>query len=174
MSSRRFKAPLWSLFLFWLCCGWAQAVEHPPAEAIATAHPLATEAGMAVLAAGGNAFDAAVAVTAALAVVEPHGSGIGGGGFWLLHRERDGRQVMIDGRERAPLAATPDMYLDEQGEVIPRLSIDGVLAAGIPGTPAAMAHIASHYGRLPLAVSLGPAHRLPMPVSDAPTLDSFQ
>ena len=112
---------------------------------------------MAVLAAGGNAFDAAVAVTAALAVVEPHGSGIGGGGFWLLHRERDGRQVMIDGRERAPLAATPDMYLDEQGEVIPRLSIDGVLAAGIPGTPAAMAHIASHYGRLPLALSLGPA-----------------
>ncbi len=157
MSSRRLKAPLWSLFLFWFCCGWAQAAERPPAEAIATAHPLATEAGMAVLAAGGNAFDAAVAVTAALAVVEPHGSGIGGGGFWLLHRERDGRQVMIDGRERAPLAATPDMYLDEHGEVIPRASIDGVLAAGIPGTPAAMGHIASHYGRLPLAVSLGPA-----------------
>ncbi len=106
---------------------------------------------------GGNAFDAAVAVTAALAVVEPYGSGIGGGGFWLMHRARDGREVMIDGREKAPLAATMDMYLDSRGEVIPGLSVDGPLAAGIPGVPAALEHIARHYGRLPLSVSLGPA-----------------
>ena len=158
MALQHLKAPLWGLFLFWFFCGLVQAEGRPPpAEAIATAHPLATEAGMAVFAAGGNAFDAAVAVTAALAVVEPHGSGIGGGGFWLLHRERDDRQVMVDGRERAPFAATPDMYLDAQGEVIPRASIDGVLAAGIPGTPASLVHIARHYGRLPLAMSLGPA-----------------
>jgi len=151
------RAPAWSLFVVWLLSGFASASLQPPANAVASAHPLATEAGLAVLEAGGNAFDAAVAVTAALAVVEPYGSGIGGGGFWLLHRARDGREVMIDGRERAPLAATADMYLDNQGEVIPKSSIDGPLAAGIPGVPAALQHIARHYGRLPLAVSLGPA-----------------
>jgi len=129
----------------------------PNAAAVATAHPLATEAGRLILEVGGNAFDAAVAVSAALAVVEPYGSGLGGGGFWLLHRERDGRQVMIDGRERAPLGAHADMYLDAQGEVISAASIDGPLAAGIPGVPAALAHIARHYGRLPLDVSLAPA-----------------
>ena len=128
--------------------------------AIASAHPLATQAGIEVLEAGGNAFDAAVAVSAALAVVEPYGSGIGGGGFWLLHRERDGHDVMIDGRERAPLAATRDMYLDEAGEVIPGLSINGALAAGIPGQPAALVHIANRYGRLPVGKSLEPAIRL--------------
>ncbi len=151
------KAPLWSLFLFCLCAVVVHAAPRPPAAAIASAHPLATEAGLAVLDVGGNAFDAAVAVSAALAVVEPYGSGIGGGGFWLLHRARDNRQVMIDGRERAPLAATPDLYLDDRGEVVSRASIDGVLAAGIPGAPAALVHIARHYGRLPLAVTLGPA-----------------
>ena len=72
-------------------------------------------------------------MSAALAVVEPSGSGLGGGGFWLLHRASDGHQVMVDGRERAPLAARRDLYLDEQGDVVPRLSMDGVLAAAIPG-----------------------------------------
>ncbi len=131
----------------------------PPAVAIATAHPLATGAGAEILAQGGNAFDAAVAISAALAVVEPMSSGLGGGGFWLLHRAADGFEVMIDGRERAPRAATVNMYLDHRGEVIPRLSLDGPLAAGIPGTPAALVHIATRYGRLPLAQSLIPAIR---------------
>ena len=132
----------------------------PPAAAIASAHPEATRAGHATLAAGGNAFDAAVAVSAALAVVEPYGSGLGGGGFWLLHRAADGHEVMVDGRERAPLAAHRDMYLDAAGEPIPGRSITGPLAAGIPGTPAALVHLATHYGRLPLAQSLAPAIRL--------------
>jgi gamma-glutamyltranspeptidase/glutathione hydrolase len=132
----------------------------PPAQAVATAHPLATEAGHAILQAGGNAFDAAIAVSAALAVVEPYSSGIGGGGFWLLHRASDGRQVMIDGRERAPLAAHRDLYLDESGDVVPGLSMNGPLAAAIPGEPAALAYLAEHYGRLPLAASLAPAIRL--------------
>ncbi|MGD8743701.1 MAG: gamma-glutamyltransferase, partial [Granulosicoccaceae bacterium] len=104
-----------------------------PAAGLATAHPLATAAGHEILAAGGNAFDAAVAVTAVLAVVEPYSSGLGGGGFWLLHRARDGKQIMLDGREKAPLRAHRDMYLDVDGNVIPRASIDGPLAAGIPG-----------------------------------------
>ncbi len=133
--------------------------QKPAAAAIASAHPLATEAGHEILAAGGNAFDAAVAVSAALAVVEPYSSGIGGGGFWLLHRAGDGFETMVDGRERAPLAASRDMYLDEQGEVIPGASMDGPLAAGIPGEPAALAHISEHYGRLPLSRVLAPAIR---------------
>lgn len=132
----------------------------PPAVAVAAAHPAATDAGLAIMAAGGNAFDAAVAISAVLAVVEPYSSGVGGGGFWLLHRAADGRDLMIDGRERAPLAAHRDLYLDASGELIPNASLDGALAAGIPGEPAALAHIAERYGRLPLAQTLGPAIRL--------------
>ncbi|MGB5180222.1 MAG: gamma-glutamyltransferase, partial [Gammaproteobacteria bacterium] len=115
---------------------------------------------MEVLASGGNAFDAAVAVSAALAVVEPYGSGIGGGGFWLLHRERDGFDVMVDGREKAPLAAHRSMYLDDNGNVVPGLSVNGALAAAIPGMPAALVHISRRYGQLPLHRSLAPAIRL--------------
>ena len=132
----------------------------PPVAGIASAHPLATRAGMEILASGGNAFDAAVAVSAALAVVEPYSSGIGGGGFWLLHRERDGFEVMVDGREKAPLAASRDMYLDDDSNVVPGLSVNGALAAGIPGEPAALVHISRRYGRLPLQASLAPAIRL--------------
>ncbi len=143
------------LFLALLPCATAQAGGRQ--LAVASPHPLATRAGLAMLQAGGNAFDAAVAVSAALAVVEPYASGLGGGGFFLLHRARDGLQVMLDAREKAPGAARSDMYLDERGEVIPRASIDGPLAAGIPGLPAALAHLARRYGRLPLPVSLTPA-----------------
>jgi len=134
--------------------------EHPPAAAIASAAPLATAAGAEILEEGGNAFDAAVAIAAALAVVEPYSSGLGGGGFWLLHRASDGFETMVDARERAPLAASADMYLDKDGNIVPRLSLDGPLAAAIPGTPAALVHIARAYGRLPLARSLEPAIRL--------------
>jgi len=132
----------------------------PPAAAIASAHPLATRAGHEILAKGGNAFDAAIAVSAALAVVEPTGSGMGGGGFWLLHRAHDNFQTMVDGREQAPQAAHRDLYLDQQGDVIPKLSLDGPLAAGIPGQAAALDHLARHYGKLPLAKSLAPAIRM--------------
>ncbi|WP_303907205.1 gamma-glutamyltransferase [Thiohalomonas denitrificans] len=145
------------LFLLVLLVGSVQA--GPPKAAIASAHPLATEAGFEVLERGGNAFDAAVAVSAVLAVVEPYSSGIGGGGFWLLHRASDNRDVMIDGRETAPLAAHRDMYLDESGAVVRERSMDGVLAAGIPGEPAALAHIAGEYGRLPMEMSMGPSIR---------------
>jgi len=138
----------------------AMAAKAPPAAAIATAHPLATQAGVDILGAGGNAFDAAVAITAAIGVVEPYGSGLGGGGFWLLHRAADGFEVMLDGREKAPAAAHRDMYLDRNGDIVPGASIDGPLAAGIPGVPAALAHMARRYGRLPLKQTLAPAIRL--------------
>ena len=127
--------------------------------AIASAHPLATQAGFEILNQGGNAFDAAIAVSAALAVVEPFGSGLGGGGFWLLHRASDGFQTMIDGRETAPAAAHQDMYLDNNGELNAHLSLDGSLAAAIPGVPAALDHLSQYYGRLSLQQTLAPAIR---------------
>lgn len=132
----------------------------PGRAAIASAHPLATAAGLEVLRSGGNAFDAAVAVSAALAVVEPTGSGLTGGGIYLLHRQSDGVEVAIDAREFAPAAATRDMYLDAQGNPVPGLSTDSALAAGVPGEPAGLALLASRYGRLPVARSLAPAIRL--------------
>ncbi len=141
---------------------------HP--AAIASAHPLATQAGHQILEAGGNAFDAAVAVAATLGVVEPGSSGLGGGGFWLLHRASDNRQVMIDARETAPGMAMEDMYLDHEGKVDREWATQGPMAAAIPGQAAAFAHLAEHYGNLPLEKSLAPAIRLAnegFPVTDA-------
>ena len=145
---------------FAIVCNGLSAAEKPGKAAIASAHYLATEAGHEILEQGGNAFDAAVAVSAALAVVEPTSSGIGGGAFWLLHRASDGFQVMIDGREQAPAAAHRDMYLDEDGNVNRDLAVNGPLAGAIPGEVAGLEHLAVKYGRLPLADSLQPAIRL--------------
>lgn len=128
--------------------------------AVASAHPLATQAGIDVLNAGGNAFDAAVATAAVLAVVEPYSAGMGGGGFWLLHDSENKRDIFVDAREKAPIKAHRDMYLDEHGNVIPGLSIDGPLAAAIPGQAAAFDHLAKHYGKLPLKHTLAAAIRL--------------
>ncbi|MEX0604616.1 MAG: gamma-glutamyltransferase [Marinobacter sp.] len=122
--------------------------------AVASAHPLATEAGMKILAEGGNAFDAAVATAAVLGVVEPYSAGIGGGGFWLL-QQADGNAVFVDARETAPGDAHETMYLDADGNVHhDKLSVNGPLAAGIPGQPAAFAHISSRFGNQPLQRSL--------------------
>lgn len=154
----------WGLFsvvcALLLVTGVLWAADGPPQAAIAIARPLATDAGFEILTAGGNAFDAAVAVSAALAVVEPYSSGLGGGGFWLLYRAEDGRELILDGRERAPLAAHRDMYLDPDGRFVPELSLNGPLAAGILGEPVALVHLTEHYGRLPLVQSLAPAIRL--------------
>ncbi|MDD5036557.1 MAG: gamma-glutamyltransferase [Methylococcaceae bacterium] len=143
------------VLLLWIFS--ATALAGPRQAAIASAHPLATQAGFEILDQGGNAFDAAVAVSAVLAVVEPFGSGLGGGGFWLLKRVSDGKEILLDGRETAPWAASSTMYLDEQGNPIPQLSLDGAKAAAIPGLPAALAHLAKRYGRLSLAQTLAPA-----------------
>jgi gamma-glutamyltranspeptidase/glutathione hydrolase len=132
----------------------------PGHAAIASAYPLASNAGKEILAKGGNAFDAAVAVAAALAVVEPCCSGLGGGGFFLLRRASDGRETMIDLREMAPGAATRDMYLDKDGNAVASLSRDSALAAGIPGEPAGLVYLAKKYGKLPLSVSMAPAIKM--------------
>ncbi|TWI10664.1 gamma-glutamyltransferase [Aerolutibacter ruishenii] len=132
----------------------------PPGTAIASAHALSTDAGMEIMRAGGNAFDAAIAVSATLSVVEPISSGIGGGGFFLLHDARSGRDVFVDARETAPESATPEAYLDAKGELNRDRSVNGPWSAGIPGLPAALVHLAERYGRLPLKISLAPAIRI--------------
>ncbi len=148
-------------FLIFLCLFYVSPVtaQTPVNAAVATAHPYASDAGEEILRAGGNAFDAAVAITAALAVVEPYASGLGGGGFWLLHRAADGKQIMIDGREVAPSSASKNMYLDKNGDIIKGASINGPKAAGIPGVPAGLEHLAKEYGRLSLKETLAPAIR---------------
>lgn len=156
-TRRAWAAVLLALLLAVALPGSAQG---PGRAAISSAHELATAAGFEILAAGGNAFDAAVAVSAALAVVEPSSSGIGGGGFWLLRHAASGHTTMVDGRETAPAAATADMFLDASGEVDRDRAINGPLAAGIPGAAAAWVHLSQTYGRLPLEQALKPAIRL--------------
>lgn len=132
----------------------------PPGAAIASAHKLATEAGFETLRAGGNAFDAAVTVSSVLSVVEPISSGLGGGGFFLLHDGASGKETFIDARETAPAAATPQAYLLANGDFNRDRAENGPWAAGIPGLPAALVHLAQKYGKLPLKTSLAPAIRI--------------
>ncbi len=136
------------------------AAEKPGHAAIASAHTLATQAGFEVLAAGGNAFDAAVAVASTLSVVEPQSSGLGGGGFFLIRNMADGKETMIDARETAPAAVDQKDYLKANGEPDRDHSLNGPLSSGIPGEPAALVWMAKHYGRLPLEKSLAPAIRI--------------
>ncbi|HQX64749.1 MAG: gamma-glutamyltransferase [Dokdonella sp.] len=132
----------------------------PGKAAIASSHHLATEAGFEILGKGGNAFDAAIAVGATLAVIEPQSSGIGGGGFFLLHRASNGKDFFVDARERAPAQSRGELWADAQGKLDKDKSINGPLSAGIPGEPAAYALLAARYGSLPLSVSLAPAIRI--------------
>ncbi|UHQ22091.1 gamma-glutamyltransferase [Lysobacter sp. 5GHs7-4] len=162
-------AGLWSLVLASAVSLFAPAqaaqapqtgAAHPPGAAIASAHQLSTDAGLEILRQGGNAFDAAVAVSSTLSVVEPISSGIGGGGFFLLHDAKSGRDVFVDARETAPAAATPAAYLDKNGQLDRDRATNGPWSAGIPGLPAALVHLAERYGKLPLKTSLAPAIRI--------------
>ncbi|HBS64331.1 MAG TPA: gamma-glutamyltransferase, partial [Stenotrophomonas sp.] len=154
------------LVLLWAPVAWsagstpASLAKHPEGAAIASGHHLATEAGMEILAKGGNAFDAAVAVSSVLSVVEPISSGLGGGGFFLLHDAATGKDVMLDARETAPQSATPEAFLDGKGELDRDRSVNGAWSAGIPGLPAALVELSSRHGRLPLRTSLEPAIRI--------------
>ncbi|MGH8121172.1 MAG: gamma-glutamyltransferase [Rudaea sp.] len=138
----------------------AEAADKPGHAAIASANMLATQAGFEALARGGNAFDAAVAVAAALSVVEPQSSGIGGGAMFLLHRASDGKDIFIDARETAPAAVDAKDYLAANGDLDKNHSLNGPLSAAIPGEVAGMVFVAGHYGKLPLATSLAPAIRI--------------
>lgn len=160
-----------SLFLFHLCfsvslfwCQDTQAAfvlpERSKRGMVVSAHPKASEAGLSMLRRGGNAVDAAVATAFAISVVEPFAAGIGGGGFLLLHQAQTGEMKALDFRERAPLRATRDMYLDEQGHVRPNASVNGYLAVGVPGTVAGLYEVHRRYGKLSWQEVLKPAIHL--------------
>ncbi|HEY4009423.1 MAG TPA: gamma-glutamyltransferase [Acidobacteriaceae bacterium] len=153
----------------------AQATSHPgepipPTPPVRTRHAMvvtiqhnATDAGVEILRAGGNAVDAAVAVGFALAVTFPAAGNLGGGGFMLIRpgsqRLAQGRPHFLDFREKAPAAASANMYLDAHGNVIPRMSIDSPQASGVPGTVAGLVYAERHYGRLGLRRVMAPAIR---------------
>ncbi len=124
---------------------------------VSSAHPAASEAGVAMLRAGGNAADAAAAIAFALSVVEPYSSGIGGGGFALVRMDRE--LVFVDFREVAPKGADHDMYIRD-GKADPIMSRDGILAVGVPGAVAGYVDLQKRWGKLKLAQVLEPAIRL--------------
>jgi gamma-glutamyltranspeptidase / glutathione hydrolase len=125
---------------------------------VASAHPLATQVGVEILRQGGNAVDAAVATTLAISVLEPFSAGIGGGGFMMTKMGKDLKS--LDFRDRAPQKASRNMYLDAQGKVRPNASLEGHLAAGVPGTIAGLAAAHQQYGKLPWRTVVAPAIKL--------------
>jgi gamma-glutamyltranspeptidase/glutathione hydrolase len=132
---------------------------HAPHAIVVSVHELASRAGVEIMEGGGNAIDAAVATGFALAVVHPPAGNIGGGGFMLI-RMADGRTHFVDYREKAPAAATRDMYLDAQGNVIPGASEYGYKAIGVPGSVAGMVYAEQKYGKLTLKQVMAPAIQL--------------
>ena len=143
-------------------CAAAQAASQAPVAAengmVVTAQHLSTQVGVAVLRAGGNAVDAAVAVGYALAVVYPAAGNLGGGGFMTIQLA-DGRKTFLDFREKAPLAATPDMYLDPQGNVIKGASTQGHLAVAVPGSVSGLELALAKFGTMKRAALIAPAIR---------------
>jgi gamma-glutamyltranspeptidase/glutathione hydrolase len=127
--------------------------------AVASGHPLASEAGAAVLRHGGNAVDAAVATAFTLAVVEPQSSGLGGGGFALVYLARERKVRIVDFREVAPAAATPQMYVQD-GKVREDLARDGPLAVAVPGAVRGYVELLKRFGKRPLLEVVGPAIEL--------------
>src|SRR5260370_41325700 len=130
--------------------------EHGKHAMVASVHELASRAGVEIMQAGGNAVDAAVATGFALAVVHPAAGNIGGGGF-MLFRTAGGEAHFLDYREKAPAAATADMYLDAQGKVIPGMSTVGYKSISVPGSVAGMVYALKHWGKLPLKRVMEPA-----------------
>src|SRR5688572_20712825 len=139
------------------------AATRPAARArhamVAGPEPIAVEEGLRVLAEGGSAADAAVTMAFVLAVTYPQAGNLGGGGYMLL-RPAEGSPIVIDYRETAPAAASPTMFLDDRGEVIPDLSLTSYKAVGVPGTVAGLALAHRRAGTIPWARALAPAIRL--------------
>ena len=167
--ARRVARRLAVLLLAVTLATWSVAPPHASAGApkrqplpgtalVSASHPLAAEAGAEMLRRGGNAVDAAAAVQFALNVVEPQYSGIGGGGFLMIHLAATGQTVVLDGREMAPAASTPDQFLGSDGRPLPfdQAHVQGT-AVGVPGTPMLVSVALERYGSLPLAETLGPA-----------------
>src|SRR5690348_10005378 len=132
---------------------------HAPHAMVVSQHELASRAGVEMMQAGGNAVDAAVATGFALAVVHPQAGNLGGGGFMLI-RTANGETHFIDYREKAPAAATANMYLDAQGNVVANASVAGYKAMGVPGSVAGLAYAQKAFGKLSLQHVIAPAIRL--------------
>src|SRR5271169_2694238 len=132
---------------------------HAQHAIVVSVHELASRVGAEIMQAGGNAIDAAVATGFALAVVYPPAGNIGGGGFMLI-RLADGKTHFLDYREKAPAAATRDMYLDAQGNVVEGASEYGYKAIAVPGSVAGMVYAEQKYGKLTLKLVMAPAIRL--------------
>ena len=130
-----------------------------PHAMVVSIHHDASDAGVAILKQGGDAVDAAVAVGFALAVVYPAAGNIGGGGFMLI-RVKHGKTHFLDYREKAPAAASRDMYLDAKGNVVPGMSLVGYKASGVPGSVAGLTYAQKHFGKLTLAKDMAPAIKL--------------
>ena len=128
--------------------------------AIAAQGPAAARAAESAFAAGGNIIDAAVAASFAISVERPHSTGLGGGGFLLYFEAKSGKTYAIDFRERAPLKASRDMFLDENRAVIPNKSLNGHHSVAVPGLVAGLVEVHSKFGRLPLAKTITPAIQL--------------
>lgn len=157
------KSLILPLLLAWaLAEPWASAAVHPVRAQhamVVTVHQLATQVGVEIMQARGNAVDSAVAVGFALAVVHPPAGNIGGGGFMLI-RMADGTTHFLDYREKAPAAATRDMYLDEHGKVIEGASEIGYKSIGVPGSVAGLVYAEQKYGKLTLKEVMAPAIKL--------------
>ena len=125
--------------------------------AVATRHHLATDIGMKVLTQGGNAIDAAVAVAFALAVVNPSAGNLGGGGFMLIHIAEKNETFSIDYRERAPKESNEKMFQDNSGKVIKGLSLNSILASGVPGTVSGMFYASKNYGTIDIESLIQPS-----------------
>lgn len=143
---------------------------------VATEQELATQIGVDILKAGGNAVDAAVAVGFALAVALPNAGNIGGGGFMMVHDAKSGKDIALDFREVAPKGASRNMYLDDKGNVVDGKSLFTHYAVGVPGTVAGMTHALSRWGSMPLSTVMAPAIALadkgyPVSITLAKTLD---
>jgi gamma-glutamyltranspeptidase / glutathione hydrolase len=132
---------------------------HAPHAIVVSVHELSSHAGVEILKAGGNAIDAAVATGFALAVVHPQAGNLGGGGFMLI-RLADGRVHFVDYREKAPTAATANMYLDAQGNVVENASVVGYKSIGVPGSVAGMVYAEKEFGKLTLGQVMAPAIKL--------------
>jgi gamma-glutamyltranspeptidase/glutathione hydrolase len=160
---RVLRTSLVFLVAFWAAAQAACAEGLRPAHAkkamVVSVHQEASKVGAEIMRQGGNAVDAAVATGFALAVVHPAAGNIGGGGFMLL-RMANGEVHFLDFREKAPKAAARDMYLDAQGNVIPKASLIGYKAIGVPGSVAGLVYAQKHWGKLPLRTVMQPAIRL--------------
>lgn len=157
--TRRIPVPVTMLLLVLLLTGCAREPDGLRGAAVATAHGLATDAAADVLRDGGNAVDAAVAAAFVLAVAEPYSSGLGGGGFFVIHMAGGGEQFALDARETAPAAANRDMYLRD-GVVMPGLSRTGALSVATPGLVRGLEAVHARCGRRPWAELVELARRL--------------